>query len=360
MIQLGYPLEPACVRRARIVIVVLALVAVSAVVPASAQTLTSTLFQSYLDSYREQYGIPALSAVVLQRGQEVVKVGLGKQDVEGAVAASPDTPYFVGALSQVFGATLLLEKCYDQDTLELRDQVTRWVPSYSDSSATVGQILTHQSGSGAYAYDPGRFSSLTAVIEECADLPYRHILAGEIFDRIAMTRSVPGRDLENAANPGGVSFPGAQVARYNEIVGQMARHYRLDRGQAVRASVPALPADAANGAITTALDLAAFDRVLSTPGLLSRDALTMAWTQAGGGLQTGLGWFVQNYKNEPLVWQFDFTRDVSSSIIVKLPNRELTFILLANSDGVTRTSNLAAGDALASPWVQLFLRFFAP
>jgi hypothetical protein len=71
---------------------------------------------------------------------------------------------------------------------------------------------------------------------------------------------------------------------------------------------------------------------------------------------------VQNYTghNEPLVWQFDLTRDVASSLIVKLPARELTFIVLANSDGLTRTSALAAGDALTSPFVRLFLRYFAP
>jgi len=102
---------------------------------------------------------------------------------------------------------------------------------------------------------------------------------------------------------------------------------------------------------------------LRLPGLLSRDALTLAWTQAGGRspMPTGLGWFVQSYKEtEPLVWQFDFTRDVSSALIVKLPARDLTFIVLANSDGLTRTSGLAAGDALSSPFVKLFLLFFAP
>jgi CubicO group peptidase (beta-lactamase class C family) len=145
----------------------------------------------------------------------------------------------------------------------------------------------------------------------------------------------------------------------------MARHYRLDRGQPVRAAVPLLPADAATGAITSTWDLATFDLALREPGLLlSREALTVAWTQAGGAspMPTGLGWFVQNYTghNEPLIWQFDLTRDVASSLVVKLPARELTFIVLANSDGLTRTSGLAAGDALTSPFVRLFLRYFAP
>ena len=354
-------------RRARTVIVVLVVVALSAVAPASAQTLPLDFFQRYLDSYREQYGIPALSAIVVQRGQKIwplADAGLGKEDLEGNVAARLDTPYYIGSLSQIFGSTLLLEKCYDQNTLELRDEMTRWVPNYNDPAATVGQLLTHQSTSGAYVYDAARFANLTAVIEECADLPYRHVLAGEIFDRVpGMTRSVPGRALTGVEFPGAAAFSPAQLAHYNDILGQMARHYRLDRGQPVRTAVPLLPADAATGVITTALDLMAFDNALRPPSaLLSNAALTSAWTQAGGPspLPTGLGWFVQNYRNEPLVWQFDLTRDVASSIIVKLPARDLTFIVLANSDGLTRTSNLANGDALQSPFVNLFLRFFAP
>lgn len=349
-------------RRVRIVIAVLTAVATSAATSASAQALTFNVFERYINSYREQFGIPGLSAVVLQGGVEVWASGSGKQDVEANVTATPDTPYFIGNLSQIFGSTLLLQKCYDQNTLELRDEVTRWVPEFAEPATTVGQLLTHQSPAGAYAYDPGRFSTLTAVVQECANLPYRHVLAEEIFDRLAMTRSVPGRALDGVLYPGAASFSPAELARYNGVLGQMARHYRLDRGLPVRTAVPVLAADAATGTITTARDLAEFDKALRLPGLLSRDALTVAWTQAGGRspMPTGLGWFVQNYKDEPLVWQFDFTRDVSSALIVKLPARDLTFIVLANSDGLTRTSGLAAGDALASPFVKLFLLFFAP
>ena len=348
-------------RRAGNVIIVLVVVAVSAVVPASAQTLTYSYFERYLESYREQYGIPALSAVVLQGGQIVGQSGLGRLDVEANVSARADTAYFIGNLSQIFGSTLLLKKCYDQDTLELKDQVIRWVPGYADAATTVGQLLTQQSSGGTYAYDPQRFASLTAVIEECADLTYRHVLAGEVFNHLAMTRSVPGRSLDGVQNPGGGSFSAADLARYNDILSQMAKHYRLDRGQPVRATVPPLAVDASTGAISSALDLAAFDNALRVPNsFLSREATTLAWTQAGNSMPTGLGWFVQNYNNEPLVWQFDLTRDVASSLIVKLPARDLTFIVLANSDGLTRSSNLSTGDAISSPFVQLFLRFFAP
>ena len=137
-------------RNSRTVIVVLVLVAIAAAAPASAQTgFTYSVFERYLNSYREQFGIPGLSAIVIDHGQGVWKTGLGKQDLETNTDASADTPYFVGNLSQIFGSTLLLEKCYDQDTLELKDRVIRWVPAYGDPATTVGQLLTHQSPSGA-------------------------------------------------------------------------------------------------------------------------------------------------------------------------------------------------------------------
>ena len=94
-----------------------------------------------------------MSVAIIQRGALVWEAGLGKQDVEANINASADTPFYIGALSQIFGSTLLLQKCLDQDTLELSDRITRWVP-YPDAEATVRQLLSHQNASGAFAYDP--------------------------------------------------------------------------------------------------------------------------------------------------------------------------------------------------------------
>src|SRR4029077_4963927 len=120
--------------------------------------------------------------------------------------------------------------------------------------------------------------------------------------------------------------------------------------------LPPIGANAATGVITTVRDLQHFDKALRDYVLLTRDSLTAAWTQTGPSSLTGLGWFVQNYNGEPLIWQFDLTKDAASSMVVKLPNRDVTFIVLANSDGLTAPFGLAAGDATASPFVKLFLR----
>ena len=62
----------------------------------------------------------------------------------------------------------------------------------------------------------------------------------------------------------------------------------------------------------------------------------------------------------PIAWQFGVVEDAYSSLIVKVPNRKLTLILLANSDGLTAPFALEAGDVTASIFARTFLRAFLP
>ena len=76
-------------------------------------------------------------------------------------------------------------------------------------------------------------------------------------------------------------------------------------------------------------------------------------------MPTGLGWFVQRYNGERVVWHFGLRRDANSTLIVKLPARGLTLILLANSDGLVGPPyNLADGSVTSNLFASLFLRLF--
>jgi len=71
-----------------------------------------------------------------------------------------------------------------------------------------------------------------------------------------------------------------------------------------------------------------------------------------------MGWFVQSYRGEPVVWQFGVVENVSSSMMIMLPRRGLTLILLANSDGLVKSFPLTEGDVAVSPFAKLFLAAF--
>ena len=69
---------------------------------------------------------------------------------------------------------------------------------------------------------------------------------------------------------------------------------------------------------------------------------------------------MQAYNGEPIAWQFGVVDGAYSSLIVKVPNRRLTLILLANSDGLTAPFSLDAGDVTTSIFAKTFLRTFVP
>jgi hypothetical protein len=67
---------------------------------------------------------------------------------------------------------------------------------------------------------------------------------------------------------------------------------------------------------------------------------------------------VQFYNGERIVWQFGVSDNASSSMVITVPGRGLTLILLANSQGLARPFALATGDVMVSPFARLFLSIF--
>ena len=76
------------------------------------------------------------------------------------------------------------------------------------------------------------------------------------------------------------------------------------------------------------------------------------WTN----LPHGYGWFVQTYNGEQVVWQFGMEANASSSLVITLPARGITLIMLANSDALAKPGTLAGGDITASPFAHLFFQ----
>jgi CubicO group peptidase (beta-lactamase class C family) len=268
--------------------------------PSSAQSLDYAVFQSTLESLRIEAGIPAISVAIVQDGSVWAR-GLGRQDLEANIAARPDTPYVIGSLAQTLGSTVLLRKCVEESYLELGDPIVRWRPEYPETDTTVRDLLSHTATDGTFRYSPVRLSALTGVIEECAHRRYPQLLAQELFDRARMFSSVPGQTLATPTADDAAMFDPARLARYSSILRQLAIPYRVISRRPFRnAELTPARIDFAQGVVSTVLDLAQFDLAYDSE-LLTPDTRQVAFSQAFAGgkpLPTGLGWFVQAYKNE--------------------------------------------------------------
>ena len=338
----------------------LALLALLALGPSieAQNSLPISLFERYVEGLRQQAGIPGMSAAIVQNSRVVWDMGFGYQDVEGKIAAAADTPYPILDLSQTLSSTVLLRECVDLYYLEITDSVRRWEAPYPESNTTVGQLLSHASPAGGFRYDPARFAALTPVVEQCSG-SYPPLLAVDLLDRLGMSQSVPGADLGDSSSPSRRLFSQSRLDRYVSVLRRQAVPYKVDsRGRASRSTAPSGALTASTGVVSTVRDLARFDAALGDGVLLESDTLSRAW-QPVGSLPTGLGWFVQQHNGERIVWHFGLARDAYSSLIIKVPGRDLTLILLANSDGLVGPPyNLSDGNISSNLFASLFLRLF--
>jgi len=327
-----------------------------------AQGLPYALFERYLEQLRVETAIPGISGVIVQGGRVVWAAGLGKQDLERSIDARDDTLYPIGDLTQTFAA-VLVGQCVDRVGLNINQPIRRWTDSIPENSATLRHVLSHSSTGvpgEAFRYDPARYAALTNVVGDCADRPFRAAVHHEIFGRLGMKDSVPGRDLAVPGTADRALFEDGDLVHFTDVLQRLATPYRVDRGgKATQSEYPAEDVNAATGLISTAQDLGRFDSALGQ--LLAGELLSVAWsnvtTSSGAPLPSGLGWFVQSYNGERLVWHFGVTSGAASSLLVKVPRRDLTLILLANSDGLSPAS-ISEGDVTASLFAKLFLRLF--
>ena len=341
-------------------VAVIALVALVALYNgAAAQNLAFSLFERYLESLRVQVGIPAVSAAILQDGQTVWERGFGMADLEASIAARPDTPYLVGDLTQVF-TTMLLAQCAERGRVFPNELIQKWLPLAPDPPATIRQLLSHTGGaSGTFKYDPARFALLTSVVEDCSKEPFRRTMFREVLDRFKLLDAIPGRDFAALVVDDEPMFDPITVQQYVGIVQRLAVPYKVDKRRATRSELPASYLNASTGLVASVRDLAKFDGALST--LVRPDTLEQLWTNQtvnGVTVPSALGWFSQIYQNEQIVWQFGVVPDSYSALMLKVPTRRLTLILLANSDGLAAPFSLQNGDVTSSLFVQPFLKLF--
>jgi len=324
-----------------------------------------SLLERYLDSLRQQSAIPGMSAAVVQNGRVIWEKGFGLSDLEHSIAARPDTPYQIADLTESLSSTLLLEQCVETGHLDLDDPIQQWMPSFSESGTTVRSILSHRSQAGGFKYDEARYAALTGVIEACIQknpTPFRLVMAEKILDRLGMSDSVPAQDVDDASPDDRAIFSDSQLERFRAVLKRMALPYRVSGGNATLNGDVPKSLSAASGAISTVRDLARFDAALNSTSLLHRDTMAVMWssapTSSGAAMPTGLGWFVQNYNGQRIYWQFGSTPGAYSSLLIKVPSKNLTLILLANSDGLSAPFALQEGDVNASLFARAFLKLF--
>ena len=149
--------------------------------------------------------------------------------------------------------------------------------------------------------------------------------------------------------------------RFDTVTKILAQPYALDREfKITKISYPQGFSTSA-GLMSTVLDMAKYDIAIDQNKFLTKETQELAFTPTvstkGEQLPYGLGWFTQNYKGTKMLWHYGYWTG-NSSFIMKVPEQNITFIIMANSDNLSRPTDLGAGNALSSAIAMAFLKTF--
>jgi CubicO group peptidase (beta-lactamase class C family) len=312
-----------------------------------AQSLAT--FERELDALRQELKIPGLSAAVVKDGELVWARGLGFADVENRILAAAETPYHLASVTKPFAALVIMQLVQD-GKLSLDDPVSRYGVTLPEGDAvTVRHLMSHTSAGtpGArFRYDGARYGLLSQVVLAATGRSLQDWLFERILSPLGMDDTAPAPPTTCA----GLPFAPACERVYAAI----ARPYLLD-GELN--PVPGFYQDSFNagaGLVSTVVDLARFDAALDANTLVTAATKEQMFrptvSTSGQKLPYGLGWFTQSYRGTRLIWHTGYSPPSTSALFLKLPEQGLTFVVLANTDGLSRPFGAAmgGGDVLGS------------
>lgn len=327
--------------------------------PATSEPFAQSLaaFEVELEAVRQESKIPGLSAAVVKDGQVVWARGLGYADIENQVPAAPETPYNLASVTKPFAALVIMQLVQD-GKLSLDDPVSRYGVTLPEGDQVLVRHLMSHTSEGTpgerFQYNGSRYALLSRVVLAATGRSLQDWLHERILLPLGMQDTAPGPPTKCT----GLSF----APECERVYAALARPYMLDAGLN---PVPGLCVDSFDGAaglISTVLDLAKLDAALDANTLVAAATKEQMWTpgvsNSGQSLPYGLGWFTQSYRGARLIWHYGFSPPSTSALFLKLPEEGLTFIALANTDGLSRPVPWNESDVLTSLVALTFYKRF--
>jgi len=317
-------------------------------------------FEKQVDEIRTLLKIPGMSAVIV-RDQEVLwSKGFGYADFEKKVPATPQTLYHVASLTKTFASTLVLQ-LVERGKLDLDEPVSRYTTEIQGDSVHIKHLLSHTSEGTPgehYSYNGNRYDLLTPVLEEKTGKKFRTLMVDTFLDPLGMTESVPSHDVLDSAR---ATLDQDHLNRYRRNLEKLAKPYTLYGSEILVVDYPPRNIGAAAGLLSTVLDLARYDEAIDRHQFLEPKTQERAWTPFvsihGDSLPYGLGWFVQSYQGERLIWHYGHWGTGFSATYLKLPARNLTLIMLGNSEALSDPF-YGTGGMETNAFASVFLRLF--
>ena len=317
--------------------------------PVSAVSMVD--FETKLDNLRKQSSIPGMVAGLVRDGQVIWTKNYGYENVAQQKLVTNTTIFHLASLTKTFASALIIQ-LVKENKINLYAPVAEYgINLIERDTVRVIHLLTHTSegipGSN-YKYNGDRYALLSKVIQSAT---------GETFDKLSNNRIIQPLGLQNTA-PGDMKLAAADGFDTIRLQGNTAQGYHSNGNQMV--DYPKNFSTAAG--LTSTIDdmliyASAFDGNTLLTDELKAKVFTPMISNNGKILPYGLGWFIQQREGITVTWHYGYWIGMSS-LIIRVPEKKLSFVLMANSDMLSAPYPLGNGDIWVSPYAREFLKSF--
>ncbi|GAA0871619.1 serine hydrolase domain-containing protein [Gangjinia marincola] len=333
-------------------------------------------FIEKIDSLHIEHQIPGLSVGVMRNDSILISTGVGWANVEAKKDMTAQTPVRIASLTKPIFSTLFM-RLEEEGNVDLNWKIKNYVPNYLERCERILAYFEKQMPEYAFLlkdYEPNRDDILlkhhlshTAEASPGTNYKYNGLLYGMLsavmktatgvnFDRMVDSLIIQKLELKHAAS--------SQLDdTKTELLNTIALPYHFSEDDSfVRSPFPDKDLNAGAGLVFSVEDLLLFDKALTHNTIISNKAKEKMFEpfllNDGRRSPYGYGWFIDNYKNNKVIWHYGWQPKAYSSLYVKIPEKNLTLVMLTNSEGLSSSFNLSNGNLLQSVFAQAFLDQF--
>jgi CubicO group peptidase (beta-lactamase class C family) len=303
-------------------------------------------------------GVPSISLAVTQHGKIIWESAFGNANIERAIPATVNTPYYLASVSKTITATALME-LVDSGKISLNKPVNDYLsgaklssPLWDPSGATVLRMATHSAGLATYdegceKVDPHCSTDVDDLIRRYGVIVWK---PGDHFDYSNADYGILGQVIADTSKhslaqflqqrvfePLGMNncFLDSNLQRLNNAAARYDQEHLNKETPRSQSTTPG-----ASAIYCSVHDLALFGMFQLADHLGTQTSIlpdrSLRWMQkplisAGDGLEYGLGWWVQPDKHGYYgVLAQGGTLD-STAYLQLIPSEDIAVAMLWNS-----------------------------
>jgi CubicO group peptidase (beta-lactamase class C family) len=298
-------------------------------------------FTQDLNTLKNFFHIPGLSVLVKQGDHVLYESYIGYANLDQHTPMDSATTIPMASLTKVFSSILLMQLA-EEKRLNLDDPIGKYVndPKIGDS-VKVKHVLSHTSQGtvGEHFYYSSRYSWLTQVIEKASGKSFKELLNERILQPLRLANTyLLGDAMQLVKEKRTIASP--------YLYGGSTKLGFIDYGYS-----------SAAGVVSTVRDLAKLSDALDKNRLLTSADKEAMFHPFKKDLPYGYGIFTQEFLSHKLVWGYG-QYECYSSLFLKVPDQDLTYIIAANNNLMSDPPRLIYGDVTNSLFALSFIKNF--